>query len=73
MRGEVIHRQMVILPAGAALLQPHVAAGDFAFIQRRPPLKAKAGAGQRDIVLHPAAQPRLNVDIIGLQPQAAFV
>ena len=70
--GEIIHCQMVLLlvalPAGAALFQPDIAIGDFAFIQRGPAFKAEASAGQRDVILHPLAEPRLHVDVIGLEP-----
>ena len=76
MRRQVIHRQMmdfvIALPAGAP----------FSAIRRRwphrlfnghPTFEAEAGAFQGDIVLHPASQPRFDVDIIRLQPDPAFI
>ena len=74
---QIIHRQSmgltITLPAGAALLQPDVTAGDIAFVDSHPAFEAKARSLQRNIVLHPAAQPRLHVNIIRLQPYAPFV
>ena len=74
---QIIHRQSmrltVPLPAGAALLQPDVAAGDIAFVDGHPAFKAKARILQCNIVLHPAPQPRLHVNIVRLQPYAPFI
>ena len=77
MRRQVIHRQMmdfvIALPAGAPFFQPYVAAGHIAFFNGHPAFEAEAGAFQGDIVLHPASQPRFDVDIIRLQPDPAFI
>ncbi len=69
-RRQIIHAQTVrfrlALPACTALFQPHVAAGNLAFADGHPPFKAETGAIEGDVVLHPFAQPRLNVDVIRL-------
>ena len=70
MRRQIIHRQLmqmlIALPAGAAFFQPHIAAGDIAFIDGHPTFETKARALQGDVVLHPAPEPGFNVDVVGL-------
>ena len=61
------------LPAGAPFFQPYVAAGYIAFFNSHPAFEAEAGAFQRDIVLHPAAQPGFDVNIVSLQPDPTFI
>ncbi|KZR26467.1 hypothetical protein A3N60_08205 [Klebsiella aerogenes] len=56
----------IALPAGAAFFQPHIAAGDIAFIDGHPAFETKARALQGDVVLHPAPEPGFNVDVVGL-------
>ena len=60
-------------PAGAPLLEPDIAAGKFAFGQGQPAFKAETGSLQLHILLEPVAQPRLYVNIVGLQPDFAVV
>ena len=76
-RRQIINREMMLifvaLPAGAAFFQPYIPAGDVAFIDSHPAFEAKPRALQGDVVLHPATKPWLNVDIIGLKPDAPLI
>lgn len=51
-------------PAGTALFQPDVTAGYIAFVDRHPAFKGELCRFQRNIVLHPFTEPRLQVDVI---------
>ena len=69
-RDRIIHRQrmrfLLAQPAGTALFQPDVATGYIAFIDRHPAFKGELRRFQRNIVLHPFTEPRLQVDVIRL-------
>lgn len=77
MRRQVIHRQMmdfvIALPAGAPFFSHTSPLATSPFSMVIQPSRLEAGAFQGDIVLHPASQPRFDVDIIRLQPDPAFI
>ncbi|CNU82254.1 Uncharacterised protein [Salmonella enterica subsp. enterica serovar Bovismorbificans] len=59
-------RRVIAQPACAALFQPDVSSGDFAFAERHPAFQTETRRLERHIILHPFAQPRLDVNIVGL-------
>lgn len=76
MRSQIIHRQrmrfLLAQPAGTALFQPDVTAGYIAFVDRHPAFKGELCRFQRNIVLHPFTEPRLQVDVIRTEPDATI-
>ena len=66
-------RTVVTQPAGTAFLQPDIPPGDDAFIDRHPCFQAKTRSLQGDIVLHPFAQPRFDVNVVCLQPDPTII
>ncbi|MND86382.1 hypothetical protein D3C80_783450 [compost metagenome] len=77
MRGQIIDGHImgliVTFPCRATLLEPDIARRNVAIRQGEPAFKAKTRTLQRNVILHPFAQPRLDVDVIRLQPHAATV
>ena len=60
-------------PTCPTFFQPDIAAGNDTFSDRHPCFQAKTRGLQRDIILHPFTQPRLDVNIVGLQPDPTVI
>ena len=75
-RGQIIHRQrmrfFLAQPACTALFQPDIAADHIAFVDGHPAFKGELCRFQRNIVLHPFTEPRLQVNVISLKPDATI-
>ena len=54
-------------------VQADIAAGNDTFSDRHPCFQAKTRGLQRDIILHPFAQPWFDVDVVCLQPDPTVI